>query len=543
MATRRAVKLPVAGLLALVIDATGATAGTDWGFVPVGEDQLPPFSFEQTFGPEGMADLMSGGLAAADIDGDGWVDLYLPQSSLLPGRLLLNQRDGSFIDVSQAWDLVVSNGNGPIDSAYATGAAFVDLDGDGRRELVLAGLRQFGLRIYRNLGDRFEQQDDLVQSDTGALDHYSVGIGDVDRNGYPDLLTGHWGSGQAPLPSAHLWLNGGQVLEAAGIAWALSGAFAQASSGGDFTFTPNLADLNRDGWPDLLFAADFRTTRYFHNDAGTGFLDRNDAEISDENGMGAAVGDFDGDGNLDWFVTSIFDLDPPPDLGQGGSGNRLYLNDGDGRFIDATESAGVRDGGWGWGACAADFDLDGQLDLFHVNGWNAPGSRFSKDRARLFINQGNAAFTDQAGLRGIDDDGQGRGIVCFDADRDGDIDIVIQSNQARGIMYRNTAAETTGHFWLGLRLRGAAPNTDGLGAWIELTAGGQRQVHEMQIPNHYLSTSPAERVFGLGSDDALERVEVRWPDGSHQVLTHLLPNRWIVLAANGVDRLFDSDFE
>ena len=103
--------------------------------------------------------------------------------------------------------------------------------------------------------------------------------------------------------------------------------------------------------------------------------------IKDQAGMGAAVGDYDNDGDFDWFVTSIFDLD----YGGAYFGNRLYRNDGAGNFSDITFHADVAHGAWGWGACAKDFDQDGFLDIFHVNGWRE--EQFRQTPSRLFWKQ------------------------------------------------------------------------------------------------------------------------------------------------------------
>ena len=129
---------------------------------------------------------------------------------------------------------------------------------------------------------------------------------------------------------------------------------------------------------------------------------------------------------MDWFVTSIYNLD----VDQGTYfGNRLYRNWGSGTFEDVTDVAGVADGGWGWATCFADFDNDGHLDLFHVNGWiRYRGKNFTTDQVRFFHAQGDGTFRERATEVGLEDTGQGRGLACFDAERDGDIDIVITNN-------------------------------------------------------------------------------------------------------------------
>ena len=111
--------------------------------------------------------------------------------------------------------------------------------------------------------------------------------------------------------------------------------------------------------------ADFRTTKVFLNNQDGTFSNATDVNvITDRNGMGSAVGDYDNDGDLDWFVTSIF----IGTQGNSGNGNRLYRNDG-GQFVDVTDTVGVANGGWGWAACFVDLDNDGHLDLYHTNGW------------------------------------------------------------------------------------------------------------------------------------------------------------------------------
>jgi len=235
----------------------------------------------------------------------------------------------------------------------------------------------------------------------------------------------------------------------------------------DFTFTPNFADIDNDKWPDLLIASDFGTTRVFRNNAGLSFTDVTDSAISDENGMGAAVGDYDNDGDLDWFVSSIWDPDGAIESPQnwGVSGNRLYRNLGDGTFEDVTNESGVRRGYWGWGSCFADFNNDGHLDLFHVNGFRfLANEEFGEDPSRLFVAQGDGTFLERSIELGIEDTAQGRGVVCFDYDRDGDVDIFVMNNQQKAGLYRNDLESI--NQYITIQLNGVAGNPRGIGARV-----------------------------------------------------------------------------
>ena len=484
------------------------------------------------FGPKNMIDVMVGGIAAADVDLDGYPDLLVTRGDQFPTLLLRNLGNGQFTDASAAFGLSIQP---PSEYVYPAGAAFADLDGDARPDLILSGLRGFGVRILRNTEAGFvDATTDFGFA--GYIDNsYSAALADIDRDGDLDLALAHWDSAELGSAGGHLFENTPAGFVDIGVAAGISGYFQSL----DYSFTPNFADLDADAWPDLTLAADFGTSVQFDQTTPGSFVQANAAAFSDENGMGAAIGDFDNDGDLDWFVSSIWDPDGNAEGSWGVSGNRLYANDGKGALSDVSLAAGVREGYWGWGACFADFDLDGHLDLFHVNGMDAPGAgEFAADPAALYINQGDGSFVEGAASAGIADQGQGRGIVCFDYDNDGDVDIAILNNQGPGRLYRNDTA--SGNHFLGVRVRGCHGNSQGIGARVSLSAGGVTQLREVAIANHYLSTSPPDLRFGLGTASVVDELRVVWPHGEERVLSALGTDQILVI---GCDPVFGDGFE
>ena len=217
-------------------------------------------------------------------------------------------------------------------------------------------------------------------------------------------------------------------------------------------------------------------------------------------------------------------------------GNRLYRNDGNGLFSGYSILSGISNGGWAWGACAADFDNDTLLDIFHVNGWvEGPLGEFATDQVRFYHALGNMDFEERASEVGLDDNGQGRGVACFDMERDGDIDIVISNNAREDtggraidiftpevggeniVLFRNDSINQNNY--LSIRLLGAGTNTYGIGAHIAVVVpSGNRQVREMGGSNNFVSHNPFEVHFGLGEQEQAE-VTVTWPDESISVET------------------------
>jgi hypothetical protein len=236
--------------------------------------------------------------------------------------------------------------------------------------------------------------------------------------------------------------------------------------------------------------------------------------------MGSALGDFDGDGDPDWFVTAIFDtasLAANP-------GNRLYRNDGSRAFTDVSDAAGVRDTGpgfsWGWGTTPLDYDNDGDLDLAATNGFVALG--YGGDRTTLWRNDGGLIFSDVSADAGITDTGQGRGLLHLDYDADGDLDLLVVNYGAAPILYRNDSGNEA--HWLRVRAQGPISNRDGIGAVIRVVPDRDHpetfQVREIGTGGSYLSQSEATAHFGLGDlGGAVGLVEIDWPtSGIRQTL-------------------------
>lgn len=455
------------------------------------------------------AEYFSGGVAAADYDGDGDVDFYIVGRPSDANHLYENQGDGTFIEIAQTMGVdVVHWGSGP---------SFGDYDGDGDLDLFVGAINGDPIYLFENRLNEVEGKfvDVTHQSLLTMKSDNTVSslFYDYDRDGFLDLFVTHWGEVPGHANDTEtVWRNNGDgtftnTSLATGIALGL------LEDHFDWTFTPSLADIDNDGDPDLLVAADFGTSQVLKNRGDGTFrkvTDRN--QITDQNGMGSAVADFDNDGDLDWFVTSIYDLDM-----EGGThrGNRMYENNGTGHFADVTLPTNVIDGAWGWGTCAGDFDNDGLQDIVQVNGWNSLRGKDYRDHpVRFFYNQTRRGlqFSDLAADVGLLDRGQGRGLACFDADRDGDLDVLIMNNDDDHIvLYRNDTQNDNNS--LIVKLRGIDNNRYGIGARITAETEEYTQIRELGNGNNFASHNPFEVHFGLGLAE-VANLTIRWPDGT-----------------------------
>ena len=486
--------------------------------------------------------------AAGDFDRDGWVDLYIVDRRA-SGRLYRNLGDGSFADVSldSGLDTTSAGGVGPV---------WGDIDNDGDLDLYLTtnGNDQLRYRLFVNDGAGRFTEEARERGAAIETEHphrgFSATFGDFDGDGYLDIHTTEWSPSlvgtEGLLAHARLLRNRGaerpghfvDVTAAAGVDLEEDPfGFGLLIS---LSFASRFADLDDDGWPDLAVTSDFGTSRLFWNNGDGTFLNGTAAAGvgTDENGMGSAIDDFDGDGRLDWFVSSIFETDPRCArtqfiCGWGTTGNRLYRNLGDRRFADATDAAGVRNGYWGWGSSFLDFDNDGDLDLVMTNGTleeAADDSPFRTDPMRLWRNERGTMveMSDSAGIRST---AAGKGLLVFDYDGDGDVDIFVGNDDAPPILYRNERGNELD--WLRVDVQGHTSNRDGLGARVTVQARehGPIQVREINAGSNFLGQSETTAHFGLGGGTAaVHEVRVRWPATGRERIFTEVPRRTTLVA-------------
>jgi hypothetical protein len=487
-----------------------------------------------------------GSAAVADVDGDGWLDVFL--SGLEGVALYRNLGDGTFADITDTVGIATGVGT--------NGAVWADTDRDGDLDLYVATNDSTESRLYNF---HFEQQADgtflersreLGTAIETVYPHAggTVSVGDYDLDGWPDLHVSEWMSNNVRrAPHTRLLRNRGaampghfdDVTQAAGVR-----SMPDECWIGDLcdivAFASSFTDMDDDGFPDLLLVQDFGLSRLFWNDGDGTFTEGTRAANvgTDENGMGSTVGDIDGDGDLDWFVSSIGDTGElcGGRLCQSGyNGNRLYRNEGGRVFSDQTDAGGVRRGGWGWGTALFDFDNDGDLDLAMVNGFTIPDAdwddAFTVDRARFWENGGLGGFFESSQARGFVHAAHATGLVVFDYDNDGDQDVLAVESTGPVRLWRNDGGSRNP--WLRVRLRGTASAPDGLHARIRVQAdeGGPVQVREMGSITHFQGQSEhiAHLGFGDRGEGPLHRVVIDWPSGRRTELSDVAVRQLLVV--------------
>lgn len=460
--------------------------------------------------PTNNGNTQASGAFAGDFDRDGWVDLFVLGHDIVADRLFMNNGDGTFTEEATAWG---------VDAKHiGEGGAIGDYDGDGWLDIFVTSLGS-GVaaidshRLYRNNGDRTfsEVAVQAGVNSTGSVTPAGKGacFGDYDLDGDLDLFVACW-QWAPPSKGNRLFRNNGD------------GTFTNVTgpakiSTQNFGFSPIFADMDGDRYPELLVASDFRTSKYYVNNRDGTFTDQTGPSGTglDTNGMGATVADFDNDGDLDWYVTSIFF----PTLG---TGNMLYINQGNHVYTEQAEAAHVHDGNWGWGTESVDWDHDGWVDLIETNGWtNFPTA------TKIWRNLGGGTFS-RMKKSGLNFTNMGRGMLSFDYDRDGDRDIVVTGTNISDVKLFRNELDTQRNRWLQIFFdTSATPDLapDGFGTRVKLTAGGETYYRYLDGGSRYGSISELSVHFGLGSSKRIDEIQVQWANGTTSYLTNVRTNR------------------
>ena len=428
------------------------------------------------------------GVAVGDYDNDGRPDLYL--TSFGHNVLYHNNGDGTFTDVTAA--------AGVDDPRWSTSASFCDYDKDGRLDLFVANYIDFTVAGNKTCFEPMGGRDYCSPSQYHAV---------------PARLFHNEGSGRFR-----------DVSEAAGITRAFGPGLGVAC-----------ADFNGDGWPDFYVANDGAANQLWINRGDGTFEDQGlisgtaySAEGLPQGSMGLAVGDFDGDGDEDIFVTNL-----PREK------NILYVNDGVGRFQEATDAWGLGTPSLphtGFGTGWFDYHNDGRLDLFVANGavnlvQALRGQPYPfHERNQLFRNPGRAPFQEVGAEAGpaLELSEVSRGAAFGDVDEDGGVDVLVTNNNGPAWLLLNQV-RARGH-WLQVRLRGVQDNAEGQGARVALLRRAARPLwRRAHTDGSYLSASDVRVHFGLGASADFERVLVRWPSGRTETWAGLSADRTVEL--------------
>jgi hypothetical protein len=523
-------------------------------------------------GKEYFAEMMGAGVALIDYDGDGDLDVYLVQGQLLgeddsiDDALIPIGGEPPYSDRLFRNDLEIVGGKpvlkftdvtreaGIAATGYGMGVASGDVNNDGHIDLYVTNFGENNL-LLNNGKAGFSD----ATADRGAADsRWSVSASflDFDRDGWLDLFIGNYvnytmlthetcrlpnGIPDYCSPSAYRPVNDRFLHNQGG------GKFANRSSqvGIEKIFGAALgviaADFNGDGWADVYVANDGAENQLWMNDQKGRFRDESllagtavNMEGKAEASMGVTAEDFDGDGDIDLFMTHL-----------SRETNTLYVNDGQGWFEDRTMSLALGQSSLsatGFGTAWFDYDNDGWLDLFSANGAVTKVEAQITAGEILPLRQANQLWRNRGGDRGFDEVSAAagpvfalsevsRGAAFGDIDNDGDADIVVTNNGGAVRLLQNVVGQDSN--WLGVRLLTGSGGRDAIGATLTLRAADRTLSRRVHTDGSYASASDPRVLFGLGDFDGKADLEVRWPDGSTERFAGLKSGRYHELVQGG----------
>ena len=542
-------------------DRGGIVLGVFGGFLAAAQAVAAdaPIRFRDEASTRGVQDLAvnSTGPTFGDYDGDGDLDIFVPVEDLAPGlhdRLFENDGNGMFTDVAASRG--VQN-----PGSLNRGAVFCDLDNDGDADLLAANMPPGGPRqkhvpttLFRNqLRETGAATFTDVTRAAGLMragndnDQKIGGIGDTaggvacadhDRDGDLDLF---WKNADGEIENA-MFRNDGNwtftdVTAIAGVA--VQSKLRESNAQG----SPNFTDVDQDGWIDLLITNEGDSKILLRNKGDGTFEDITRSRkspnaiplINPGNAQGACIADYDNDGDMDLYL-------PLAD-----QANRLLMSrlkeKGALTYEDVTLKSGAGDMGGARGCAAADFDNDGDVDLYVNNG--GPSMTLINDVIKdfppfvqfyiawepaqntLLANRGDGTFVDVTKASGAEGMGIGSGVGAADINSDGFPDLFVtnrtyysagkqvspQPGQNRLFVNRGNRNN-----WIKVQLRGTRSNRDGIGARITVTAGDLVQHRETTSAHGYNSTNDPVITFGIGARSSVDRIEVRWPSGAVQTV-------------------------
>lgn len=466
------------------------------------------------------------GVSMADINGDGWLDIYVcrsayPDEKMRTNLLYINNGDLTFTEKAAAFGL--------DDNSYTTQAAFFDYDHDGDLDALI--LNHSLLRISNSY--------DISQRNTRTR---TPNVG----NRFLRNDNGHFTD----------------VSDSVGV-------YGPASNYG---LGVSISDITNDGWLDMYLGCDYTgRDRLLINEQGRRFFDATDSLLShiSKFTMGTDIADINGDGWMDIYTLDmlpegnkrqkqlfgadrfdVFNAMVRSGLHYQYMRNMLQLNDGNGAFSEIGQLAGVSNTDWSWAALFADYDNDGVLDLFVSNGFkrDLTDNDFAKYQAQqqieaakmrgesvsylkviekfkenkihnyVFRGNGDLTFTNVVEAWGMAAPTLTNGVAYADLDNDGDLDFVMNNVNARADIYRNNTPRDSTHHYLEIILHARGGNTGAIGSRATLFAGSKSIVRELLPVRGFQSSVDPRLHFGLGSLSHIDSVRIRWPDGSHQTL-------------------------